>query len=106
MNTFFRFEYSNLKTLHFNLNPDDLTIFPNPASDELLVILPLKEAELAQVDIYNYLGQLVKQEKRWMQSQQSIRLSLDNFTNGLYTISVQLSKRPRMSKKFIVENLE
>lgn len=98
------FGFSEIKSLHFNLVENNITLFPNPARDELNILLPVSTEEQVTLDIYNHLGQLVQQDKRLVQPDQAIRLQLEAFTNGLYSISVKLKQGKRLAKKFVVEN--
>ena len=64
---------------------DYLTIFPNPAENELFIQLQKTPRSILHINIYNSLGQLVDKEDL----KESINvLKVNNLTNGLYFIRI------------------
>lgn len=81
-------------------NPDalaGLTLYPNPAKDNVTLNLPNKAIE--SVTVYNMAGQLVYSEKANIQT---VTVPLNGFASGVYVIDVQADGSAK-KLKFIKE---
>lgn len=74
-------------------NDFELTIFPNPAKDEIQIQLPSNLSAKADFFIFNQLGQLIKKEK-------SNRFSVADLTNGVYVLKA-IHQQQQAVLKFI-----
>lgn len=95
--------YSNLKNVAHHIEENDLTLFPNPVQDELVVYLPVSTTQMATIQIYNHLGQVVQHLETTVQPTQAIYLDVQYFQKGLYTLTAKVATRRMMVEKFVVE---
>ena len=79
----------------FELNNDQLTIYPNPASDNLEIITQPKST----IEILNIEGQLIKSLKL---TDGKTELDVSDFASGVYIIRAMTDKGIMM-KKFVKE---
>jgi ELWxxDGT repeat protein len=77
-----------------------LSVYPNPASDQLLVNYQLKEEESVYVRLVDMQGGLLQQHQLGKQARGQIRLNLNGLSKGQYIVEVA-SKNGKMSKQFI-----
>ncbi len=84
------------------LNSDQIEIFPNPASSEVIVILPetIRSATISLIDLS---GKEVKREKvSALSTQNELRISTSDLSSGTYMIRVENEKEIN-SYKLIVK---
>lgn len=74
-----------------------LTVYPNPASNEVQLNLNGKEV-MTNYKIYNSIGQLLNTQS--IDNQSSTNISTGNFVNGMYFIEVKTSDNKSIVKKF------
>lgn len=93
--------YDDNLPLQVNAIPDQIAIrvFPNPAN-ESLTIRSIEGVKIDEVQIFNSLGKLVHAESITSVSQ---RISLQNFSNGIYTLRIYSGKNSYSEKLFIVK---
>ncbi|MFK7980501.1 MAG: T9SS type A sorting domain-containing protein, partial [Saprospiraceae bacterium] len=96
------FDYSNIKGITFNLDLTALTVFPNPAQEEVFVNLKNYAGKTANIQITNAYGQLVQQVAIDNIPTQAIRLDASNFQNGLYHLSIRVGNSNVVTKKVLV----
>ena len=75
------------------------SIFPNPASDDLEIIStsPVKNG---LVQFYNILGELVFD--KYIYNESKVKVSLKNFSSGIYFLEVSTSTNQRFTSKIAV----
>ncbi|MBA2611639.1 MAG: T9SS type A sorting domain-containing protein [Bacteroidetes bacterium] len=79
------------------------SLYPNPAHQNALVALDLKEAATLEISVLNYLGQVVKQKVYKAQfGKNEMDLDLLNLNSGIYFVSVKNGNLVS-TKKLIVE---
>lgn len=79
-----------------------ISIYPNPASDEVFVNFTLRENAEALVEIFNSHGQLVKSIHRYYAAGIiNERIAIENFVAGIYEIQIRLNDKD-ISQKIIV----
>jgi chitinase len=83
---------------------NDLSVFPNPASDHAAVILNLAAEGTYTLTIYDILGQEI-QSKKWIlaKGMNQIELSVSGIKNGYYFMNIQ-NEHTSMSKRFIINH--
>jgi hypothetical protein len=72
---------------------ESLKVYPNPANDYLMV-----EGEMTSVEVYNAIGQRLMTKAV---DGNSTRISLSNFSNGIYFLRVS-NNGEVMTRKFSV----
>ncbi len=81
LDLYFDKQSSTLSTTDFDLS--SILVYPNPVSDNLIISSPQKMVD--QVNVYNYLGQLVlKSEPNALETQ----IDMSVLTKGLYLIQI------------------
>lgn len=93
------FRYSNVKTVKFETTVSSPQVFPNPASNELNIILGDVAAQ--SLVIYNSIGQVVFKNEAISQSAYLINTS--EYTTGIYYVSI-VSADQEFSFKLNVSN--
>lgn len=91
-------------TLTTSVNPivkeTGLTIFPNPASEQLL-ISGIQSPDKKEVSVYNMLGEKIF-SKEFSAGEKEIRLNVKNFAPGIYTLRVN-GENINQASKFVKE---
>ena len=97
--------YSNIRRVNFEIDFDDVIVYPNPTDDLIQIALRDFAGKAGTIGIYNNLGQ--KMAGRNYLSFPTIPAVFDvsEFTNGMYTISIKIENHRRFTKKFIVNKL-
>lgn len=75
--------------------PSSFTVYPNPAFSE--ITLDFNYQEIAQIQIYNMLGELLYQSN----SVETQKIDISNFKPGLYCVYVKNHKNELFLSKFI-----
>lgn len=86
------------KTQYIEVTPNDLTVYPVPASDYIILEQPAHE-ELRQVEVLNRLGQLMLQKEV---SSRTAKLITSHLPSGVYFLRVTGSKGTTIRKVTIV----
>ncbi len=64
---------------------DDISIFPNPATDYISIFINSSENIYTQMEIYNYAGELVC-KKALIAKENEFNIHINNWANGVYFI--------------------
>ena len=99
----------NLDTLSVGIiNPyekmnSDIIIFPNPATDKIFIEIPSEiNDDNIEVVLWNNSGQKIT--KLFSNTDDVIEMSVQNLTNGIYFVSLSISKQTIITKKIIIAN--
>ena len=90
---------------NYDLAPQSIVLYPNPTNNGrfTLDISNTEGVEFNQLTIFNVNGQLMHSKKLERKtSYNKIELQLNNFSKGIYFLSLQHSKG-RITKKLIVQ---
>lgn len=82
-----------------------LSVYPNPANNELFIRLDQIENTAGELQITNAFGQLMERKTFDNSGNGPIRLDLSNYQNGLYYYQIQLREQPLIGGKFLVNRL-
>ena len=69
---------------------EDIHVFPNPASDQLIISCPLVHGKRITISVMNMTGKFLLKENLELNSD-AISLDVSKFSSGIYLISVQSS---------------
>jgi hypothetical protein len=69
------------------LDSDDIRVYPNPASEWVVVDLNSLETEVTSIEVYDVTGQLMQTAQT--ADNGSITISLDNFADGMYNLIIR-----------------
>ena len=78
-----------------------LTVYPNPAHDQLSITLP-STIDTYEVKLVNVLGDVVLNEKVTNNNKESVNLNLSNQPKGVYFLSIE-ANREKVTRKIIIE---
>ena len=92
------FAYSNIITVKMNVYPNSLSVFPDPASKE--IILQLFERGKFTLKLLDANGRMVKTEAIQLSGNGSTILDISDLPGGMYIIILQ-NAREIQYKKFI-----
>lgn len=81
------------------LNPDLVSVFPNPASDKIFVTLPF-EMENVRIELLNTIGQAVA---KFYTSRQSTQVDVSSLPDGVYQMRITCEKGSVMKKIQIIK---
>ncbi len=85
--------------LNFNT---DVIVYPNPASEMIVVQMPFKYDVVAKIEVQNALGQLFYSSS-FSDRLSSISIDVSNYPKGIYFITYK-SNRRSISKKLIINH--
>jgi hypothetical protein len=88
---------TNVTSIENQNSNSALSIFPNPASDKLMISNPLYASEKSVVNIYNNLGEIVLSQQITANSLISA-IEIDQLANGLYTVELINNQSKSTSK--------
>jgi hypothetical protein len=96
-----------LNDLRFNI--EDLKFYPNPTTNELNIefinVASTSSATELQIEIYNSLGQILREEKITFKENKAI-INTKELANGVYVLSLfdpaKNDKLPTVSKRFVI----
>lgn len=84
---------------------EDLTVFPNPATEEVLIDMSGYEGKAVDLVIQNSMAVEVYRQHIPEVNKEAQRISLESFNNGLYIINVKGKGLRTKAKKLIVSKL-
>jgi hypothetical protein len=99
------FDYTDVKNVRFNIDLESLSMYPNPAQDELNLNLKAIAGKEANIKIINNFGQVVQQVDIGKVENNNVRIPLNNLENGFYQVHIQVDKGRAITKKLIIDNL-
>lgn len=86
------------------LATNDLSVYPNPASDQATIILNLAAEGTYTLTMYDILGQELQSKKLMLtKGMNQVELAVSEIKNGYYFINVQ-NEHNSMSKRFIINH--
>ncbi len=97
------FQYSPIRKEAFHLDKNTITLYPNPAKEELWVNLGKFSTIDGNVSIYNMLGQKITQ-KAYTTGDKPLRFNVSDYQNGLYYLAIEAKGNRSITKRFVVEN--
>ena len=96
------FRFSTVERIVFNVDIEDFNLFPNPTKDILYLNLKEYVGMEADVQVFNALGQRILRKQLDEISEEVTPFDVSTFYNGIYTISVKVKDRKRMTRQFVV----
>ena len=97
------FRFSEVVTIYYSPREREVLLFPNPAQDILRVSIPFYAGLPARIMIVNNLGQVVHRSDIASISLTPLTIELDDFKNGLYSVSVKVEGKQRMTGQLVVK---
>jgi len=96
-------ERPDVKEIKLAENPYNLHLSPNPANDELNVSFFLNNPSNIEIEIFNYIGQIVNKTSymNFESGMPSFKINLNNFNTGIYFCRANINGKI-ISKSFVV----
>ncbi len=80
-----------------------LSVYPNPASDKLIISSAMLMSEKTTVNIYNSIGEIVLNQQIGSNSSTTANIEINNLSTGLYTLEVVGNTSKTTSKISIIK---
>ncbi len=93
--------YSEKKRVFIEL-PDGYILYPNPASDQVHLLLKSSAGKPALLQIVNGLGTVVQVRQVEKLPETPLTFDLDGFRDGIYWLNIQVEGRKARTLKFVV----
>jgi len=92
-------------TIQQNLSLSTVTLFPNPATNEINLMLVDFIGKEMEIAIINSFGQSVYQHHLESVANQQFTINSSNFTNGFYIIRIKVDGQRIINKKLMIKRL-
>ena len=99
------FEYSEAEYVAFNIDLANFDVYPNPTNNRLFVNLSEYVGQTGTIEIFNSFGQQMNLFDLGLINNDSFRIDVSDYQNGVYTITVKVSDRQFNTKMFVVSKL-
>lgn len=99
------FDYTDVQNIPFNIDLENLSMYPNPAQSELNFNLKAVAGKSTNIHIINNFGQVVQSMEIDKVESTNVQLSLENMANGFYQVLIQVEGQKPITKKLIVERM-
>jgi hypothetical protein len=94
--------YSGIQKVNFDINLEDVIVYPNPARDNISIDMIGFTAKAGTIEIFNQLGQQMTQRNYLSIPSEPAVFTLSDFSNGMYIISIKIENQERFTKRFVV----
>ena len=99
------FYYSNERRVDFDIDFNDVVIYPNPASEIINITLKDFAGKEGTFEIYNAFGQRVKYQEYQSFPANALQVDVSRYISGMYTVAIKVDNYRTITKKFIVTKL-
>ncbi len=99
------FDYTEVKVINFQIDLEELSVFPNPVQDDLFINLKPYAGKKGNLKIVNQYGQLIKTVEMENIPTHPIKIDLKNFGNGMYFLTMDIEKTHVAAKKILVARM-
>lgn len=97
--------FSPIQAVNFQIDLDQLLVFPNPAQETLHIQLPEKLDGRTKIQLFDTFGQLQKINTIENTSNSLISIPLTNFVNGLYYLQISVADQKVINRKIVVNRM-
>ena len=97
--------YTEVKKVNFEIDLASVSVFPNPARNEIFLNLSPFEGQEGHIIVTNHLGYLIKDLRFEELPSAPIRIDFKEFNNGLYIIRSRVGKTEWETTKVMVSKL-
>ena len=97
--------YTDLKLVNFNIDLESIAVFPNPAQENLFINLKSLKNQEGTITITNQYGQVAKLIEIGNIPEQLLEVDIKELTNGLYYLQINLTNRPIITRKVLIQRL-
>jgi hypothetical protein len=96
------YAYTEVQSLGFHIDLNEISVFPNPAREELFVSLKPYVGKKGLLTLTNHYGQIIQQIELGEIKEELIQINTSQVLNGLYYINVQVDQQKSFTKKVMV----
>lgn len=100
--TVLEFQYTDVRQTIINQNLNQVSLYPNPATDVLMVDLKAYRGQMAALTIFNSFGQLMQTQSFSDIPNQAITLHLSDYKAGFYYVTIKVEQRKIETHKIII----
>jgi len=98
------FDYTAVQRIDFH-QIAKLSVYPNPANDEVFLNLNEVIGEKVEIQLYNYLSQQVYSKKLEKVSKTTEKVPLQAYENGVYLLSIKVGHHKVLTKKIVISRM-
>ena len=91
--------------MNFQIDLTKVTVFPNPARDELFLNMSPYVGKKATVSLVNHLGKQIIEQDIATVSTDLISMNTSKIQNGLYYLIVKVDGQKAFTKKVLIHRL-
>jgi len=95
------YRYSKIKTIDFDLNVLDFTVYPNPTTDMIYINLSEYSGLSGTIQLTNGLGIALQEVNMDAIPMEAVGLEVAKYPAGMYNINVKLGDRKQLTKRFV-----
>ena len=99
------FDYTATQQVDFRIDLNKISVFPNPAQDELFVNLVPYTGKKGQLILTNQYGQVAKQFDLATIDQELVKINTSSMENGLYYLMIKLDNQQLFTEKVMIHRL-
>ncbi|MEM6321992.1 MAG: T9SS type A sorting domain-containing protein [Bacteroidota bacterium] len=99
------YDYTELKTIQFHADLENLSMYPNPAQNQLTFNVKPFTGKALSIQIINNFGQVLQTKEIEEVTTQHVELTLDNIVSGFYQVLIQVDNQKPIAKKLMVEKM-
>lgn len=97
--------YSKIRRVNFDIDFDQVTIYPNPTDKKINVLLRDFAGKSGTIEIFNSEGKKMLGKDYVVFPSIPASFNVSDFENGIYTISIKVDGHKRFTKKIVVSKL-
>ena len=97
--------YSEIKTAEMGHDPNAISLYPNPAVEEVFINLKQYQGENAHIMLANSFGQVLYQTKLENIQESAFMIPVNTYDAGHYTVSIKVDGKRRINKTFVKTRL-
>jgi len=91
--------YTDVQKIHFNIDLEGISVFPNPVQDQLFISLKPYLGKAGIVTLSNHFGQIIQQIDLGVVTEELIQINTAKLLNGLYYLQVDLNNQKTFTKQ-------
>ena len=99
------FYYSKTRSVNFDIDFEKITLYPNPTSQIVNVVLKDFAGEKGTVRIYNSFGRQIMEKTYTSIPLVDMQIDVSQYQSGIYFFSIDVEGFRRVSKKLVVSRL-
>jgi len=80
-----------------------VSVFPNPAVNQIFVILPYPEGEKVNISIFDIYGKLCKQAEIYKSMEGPAKIDISGLSNGIYILQGESAKGKFVEKISVIK---